>query len=134
MQLLANLKKIALFVAGAASQKFMQGLGEQQEVMGDLADINTQVYALESALLRAQKMGKRAGSNTAIAIVKLYAADAASIVEKLGPRILAAAAEGDMLRTQLAIFRRLIKHTPSNTVALGREVAGRMIAAGQYKL
>lgn len=134
VQLLANLKKIALFVAGVASQRFMQGLVEQQEVMGDLADINTQVYALESALLRAQKMGKRAGSNTAIAIVKLYAADAASIVEKLGPRILAAAAEGDMLRTQLAIFRRLMKHTPSNTVALGREVAGRMIAAGQYRL
>jgi butyryl-CoA dehydrogenase len=55
---LAAVKRMALFAAGVASQRFMTGLQEQQEVMADLADIITQVYALESALLRARKMAE----------------------------------------------------------------------------
>ncbi len=37
-----------------------------------------------------------------------------------------------MLRTQMAIYRRLSKHEPVNTVALGREIAEEMIEAGRY--
>ena len=43
-QLLAGAKKLALFTAGAASQKYMNALADQQEVMADLADIIIQVY------------------------------------------------------------------------------------------
>src|SRR5579884_1170222 len=53
--ILANAKKIALFCAGAASQKYMNALADQQEIMADLADIIIEAYALESALLRARK-------------------------------------------------------------------------------
>ena len=48
--------------------------------------------------------------------------------------VLAAVAEGDMLRTQLAILRRLLKHTPQDTIALSRSVAQRQLDAGGYKL
>src|ERR1035441_2745362 len=63
-ELLAGVKKIALFAAGVASQRFMAALQDQQEVMADLADIIMQVFALESALLRAQKLAlnKRASA------------------------------------------------------------------------
>ena len=61
---LAAMKKMALFAAGVASQRFITGLEEQQEIMADLADMISEVYALESALLRAQKMA-RAGRNSA---------------------------------------------------------------------
>ncbi len=136
--LLANLKKIALFCSGSASQKYMQSLVDQQEIMGDLADISMQVFALESALLRARKLGAQpqaqAQSRTARAMVTLYAADALAIVDKAARRVLAAVAEGDMLRTQLAILRRLVKHTPANTIALGRMVAQRQLDAGGYRL
>ncbi len=37
-EVLAAARKIALFAAGVASQRFMTGLQEQQEVMADLAD------------------------------------------------------------------------------------------------
>ena len=67
--LLANLKKVALFCSGSATQKYMQALQDQQEIMGDLADMTMQVFALESALLRARKLGsqrtKVAGANRA---------------------------------------------------------------------
>ena len=58
----ASVKKIALFAAGVASQRFMTALQDQQEVMADLADIIMQVYALESALLRARKLAQHGHS------------------------------------------------------------------------
>src|SRR5450755_1457018 len=51
---LANGKKLALFAAGVASQKYMMGLADQQEVMGALADCIMEVFALESSILRAE--------------------------------------------------------------------------------
>jgi butyryl-CoA dehydrogenase len=135
--LLANLKKAALFCSGAATQKYMQALQDQQEIMGDLADMTMQVYALESSLLRARKLRSQAQKlqvQTAEAMVKLYVADALSVVEKAARRVIAAVAEGDMLRTQLAILRRLLKHTPQDTIALSRMVAQRQLDAGGYKL
>ena len=132
--LLANLKKAALFCSGSATQKYMQALQDQQEIMGDLADMTMQVFALESALLRTRKLGLHASARSAQAMVKLFAADALSIVEKAARRVLAAVAEGDMLRTQLAILRRLTKHTPEDTIALSRRVAQRQLDAGGYRL
>ena len=129
---LTSAKKIGLFCAGAASQRFGQGLEEQQEVMGALADIIIEVLALESTLLRTEKM---AGSKPiAVAMAKYYAARSFRIVENAAELIIGAVAEGDMLRTQMTIFRRLSKHEPENTVALGREIAAAMTEAGRYVL
>jgi butyryl-CoA dehydrogenase len=135
--LLTNLKKAALFCSGAATQKYMQALQDQQEIMGDLADMTMQVFALESALLRARKLSsqsQKSQTQTAHAMVKLFAADALAVVEKAARRVLAAVAEGDMLRTQLAILRRLLKHTPEDTIALSRMVAQRQFDAGGYRV
>jgi alkylation response protein AidB-like acyl-CoA dehydrogenase len=134
--LLAAAKKLALFTAGAASQKYMNALAEQQEIMADIADIVMEVYALESALLRARKLIS-AGSNqaaTAAAMTQIYAAKAFAIVEQAARRILAAVAEGDALRIQLAILRRLSKHEPANAVLLSRTVASHILQAGRYML
>jgi hypothetical protein len=48
--------------------------------------------------------------------------------------VLAAVAEGDMLRTQLAILRRLVKHEPADTIQIGRELARQAIDSGRYPL
>ena len=49
-------------------------------------------------------------------------------------KVVAAVAEGDTLRTQMAIVRRLAKHDPSNTIGLGRQIAQHVIAAGRYSI
>src|SRR6185312_11174663 len=54
--LLAGAKKATLFAAGSASQKYMAKLADEQEIVGALADMIIQVYAMESAILRAEKM------------------------------------------------------------------------------
>jgi len=136
-QLLANAKKLALFAAGAASQKYMMGLADQQEVMGALADCIMEVFALESCILRAEKLIAAKGEGAAkqaIAMTRYYAAKAAQTVELSSRKVIATVAEGDMLRTQMAILRRLSKHEPADTIALGRQIAKHVLAAGRYAL
>ena len=133
-EMLAALRKIALFSAGVASQRYMTALQDQQEVMSDLADMIAQVYAVESALLRARKLATagRAPAGVAAKMTSLLADEALGAAEQLGRRVLAACGEGDMLRTQLAILRRLARYTPADVVALGRAIAQQCIAAEKY--
>jgi butyryl-CoA dehydrogenase len=138
-ELLASVRKIALFAAGVASQRFMTGLEEQQEVMADLADIIMQVYALESALLRARKLaGPGSAASTAAQAAAdmtcLLAEETMALAEQAARRVLAASAEGDLLRTQLAILRRLARFTPADSVGLSRAVARHCIQAQRYPL
>jgi butyryl-CoA dehydrogenase len=136
-QLLANTRKLALFAAGAASQKYMMGLADQQEVMGALADCIMEVFAMESSILRAEKLiaSKGAGAaRQAIAMTRYYAAKAAQTVEFSSRKVISTVAEGDMLRTQMAILRRLSKHEPADTIGLGRQIAKHVLTAGKYAL
>jgi butyryl-CoA dehydrogenase len=134
-QMLANTKKLALFAAGSASQKYMQALAEQQEVMGALADCIMEVYTLESCILRTEKLISAKGeaaAKQAIAMTRYYAAKALQVVERSSHKVIAAVAEGDMLRTQMAVLRRLAKHEPADTIAIGRQIAGQLVSAGRY--
>jgi len=133
-EVLAAAKKLALFAAGVASQRFMAALEDQQEVMADLADMIAQVYALESALLRARKLAaaRKAPAAVAAAMTGLLAEETMALAEQAARRVLAACGEGDLLRTQLAILRRLAKYTPADTVALNRAVARQAILLERY--
>lgn len=147
-QLLASAKKLTLFAAGAAAQRYMDKIADEQEVMAALADQITEVFAMESALLRAQKIvetGKRAGKGSApsasnsastipVAMARLYAAHAFDIIERSARKVIAAVAEGDNRRTQTAILRRLAKHDATDTIALRRQVAQHMVKAGKYTI
>ncbi|MGA2652400.1 MAG: acyl-CoA dehydrogenase family protein [Terracidiphilus sp.] len=133
-ELLAAVKKIALFAAGVASQRFMTSLQDQQEVMADLADIIGQVFALESALLRARKMVSPAAAEVSAAMTGLLADETMALAEEAARRVLAACAEGDLLRTQLAILRRLARFTPADAVGLSHIVAKECIQRERYPL
>jgi alkylation response protein AidB-like acyl-CoA dehydrogenase len=135
--LLASAKKLTLFAAGAATQRFNNALADEQEVMAALADMITEVFTMESAILRAEKIAAKSPANSAaisITLARLYAAKAMETVELAARKVIAAVAEGDMLRTQMAILRRLAKHDPTDTIALRREAAAHMVKAGKYSL
>jgi butyryl-CoA dehydrogenase len=129
--------KLSLFVAGAATQKYMQQIADEQEVMGAIADMIIEVFAMESAILRAEKMVAGQGSEAAaipVAMARIYADKAMSSIELSARKVIAAAAEGDALRTQLTILRRLSKHDSADTISLRRQVARHFIQAGKYSL
>jgi alkylation response protein AidB-like acyl-CoA dehydrogenase len=134
-RLVAGAKKAALLVAGSAVQRYLQALTQEQEVIGVMSNLVMEVYAMESALLRAQK--KIAASSeeacaTEIAATKTYVYDAMDRMELDARRALARIAEGDMLRTQLSMLRRFLKRTPADTFGLKRRVADRALELGRY--
>jgi butyryl-CoA dehydrogenase len=135
--LVARAKKIGLFAAGIATQKFMQAIQDEQEIMGAIANMVIETYAMESAVLRAHKLIKRNGeapSALAIAMTRVYMATAMEKIESAARMVIATCAEGDMLRSQLAILRRLCKYDPFNVVMLRRTIAQRVIETGKYQI
>ncbi len=136
-KLVGQAKKLGLFAAGSATQKYMQAIQDQQEIMGAIADMTIETYAMESAVLRTQKIVANqgeAGAALPIAMTRMYLSQAMERVESAARKVIAAVAEGDMLRTQLAILRRLSKYEPFNTVELGQRIAQKMIERGKYTL
>jgi butyryl-CoA dehydrogenase len=136
-KVVATAKKLGLFVAGAATQKYMQAIQDQQEVMGAIADMVIETYAMECAVLRTQKLIESQGEAAAalpIAMTQVYLAQAMDKIEAAARKVTAAVAEGDMLRTQMAIVRRLSKYEPFNTIAARQTIANRIIEAGKYVL
>jgi alkylation response protein AidB-like acyl-CoA dehydrogenase len=133
-EMVSAAKKLTLFVAGAATQKYMQKIADEQEVMGALADMIISVYTMESAVLRAEKIAARGGANSAVAVAmaRVHASAAFDTLERAARTLIAAIAEGDMARTQFAILRRLGKHEPADVIGLRRQVAQHVIAAGKY--
>ena len=136
-KLVLNAKKLGLFAAGAATQKYMQKIQDEQEVMGAIADMTIEIYAMETAVLRTQKIIASKGESGAalpVAMMRVYLNQAFESVEAAAKKTIAAVADGDMLRTQLAILRRLAKHEPFNTIALRQEIAQKTIERGKYTL
>jgi alkylation response protein AidB-like acyl-CoA dehydrogenase len=134
-KLVANAKKLGLFVSGAATQKYIATIQDQQEVMGAIADMTIEIYAMESALLRAQKIVEQRGEAAAalpIAMTQVYMTQALEKIEAAAKKVIADVAEGDMLRTQLAIIRRLAKHEPFNTIPLRQQIAQKTMERGKY--
>ncbi len=135
--LLASAKKLTLFAAGAATQRYNTRLADEQEVMAALADMIIEVFTMESAILRAEKIAAKSSAGApaiAVALARLYAAKAMNTIELAARKVVAAAAEGDMLRTQMTILRRLAKHDPADTIGLRREAAAHVVRAGKYTL
>lgn len=136
-ELLARTKRLAIFTLGRAKQVYGDALMGEQEVLGHVADIATEVYALESALLRTGKLiasRGEAGSATPVDITRVYASDAADRMEHSGKQIVAALAGESENAHLLDGVRRLTRHTTFNTVAARRRIADSVIRAGRYHL
>jgi alkylation response protein AidB-like acyl-CoA dehydrogenase len=119
LRTVAGLKKAALMVLGTAMQSYGEKLQDEQEILSLTADIVIDVFAAESAALRAAAAGGDLHAATAQIVVN----DAAGRVEIAARSALAGMTEGDTLRTLLAALRRTVKPNPLNTVALRRRVA-----------
>jgi alkylation response protein AidB-like acyl-CoA dehydrogenase len=128
-------KKITLLVTGAAVQKYMMKLAEEQEIMGLMSDMAIQVFAMESGLLRALKSLERSTdekSELQKTMVKVHVNDAFDRVKSFATQAFAAISEGGALKTQLSALGKMTQFTPVNTVVLRRGVANAVIKVGRY--
>jgi len=133
--LVRNAKKIALMVAGLAAQKYGQRIEEEQEVLVNIADIVSNIYAMESALLRTEKAIQASGeekNKQKWLYTQIFCQEAFNEIEAHAKETLVAVEQGDTLRMMLAALRRLTRHTPINVIAKKREAAAALIEAERY--
>ncbi|MEN9497763.1 MAG: hypothetical protein RL750_662, partial [Bacteroidota bacterium] len=134
-KLIDNLKKAILLVSGAAAQKLMMQLEQEQEILMHLADMAIAVFHAESALLRVRKQTEREGEEKTrlqLDIVRTYLYDSADVVNKHGKDALNAFGSGDELRMMLLGLKRFTKADPFNSKEARRRIAAKLIDAGVY--
>jgi alkylation response protein AidB-like acyl-CoA dehydrogenase len=125
-RLVSNAKKIGLLALGAAYQKFLTAIEEQQEVLAAITDILMNAFAMESVYLRAKKV--RAESP----ICPVFLRDSMDSIETAARTVLAASSEGDALRTNMAVVKRFTRYEPVNSIELRRQIARRLLDAERY--
>ena len=127
-----NAKKIALLLMGVAYQKYLAELEKQQEMLAGITDVIMDVFAMESALLRTQKLARSGQRRQAADMTAVLVRDAMAHIEVTARTVLAACSEGDTLRANLAVLRRFAKYEPVDAIALRRKIAGRLLDAERY--
>jgi alkylation response protein AidB-like acyl-CoA dehydrogenase len=134
-KLIANMKKAILMTAGAAVQKLMMALSNEQEILMNIADMAIETFVAESALLRVMKLADKQGEAAAalqIDLVRCYINDAVDKVNKAGKEAINSFASGDEQRMMLLGIKRFTKAQPFNAKDARRRIADAMIAAGKY--
>src|SRR4026207_1100515 len=134
-KLVANLKKAILMTAGAAVQKLMMKIENEQEVLMNIADMAIETFNAESVLLRVMNLVDQHGENNSgyyLDIMRAYLYDAADKVNKSGKDAINSFADGDEQRMILMGLKRFTKAEPINTKDTRRRIADKMIAEGKY--
>ncbi len=135
--LLARAKRLVAFTLGRAKATYGDALSDEQEALGHVADIVTEVYALESALLRTEKLIAARGDPECampVDMTRVYASDAADRMEHSAKQIVAALASAEDVAPLLDGVGRLTRHATCNTIAARRRIADGLIRAGRYHL
>ncbi len=135
-QIIANLKKLFLMVAGACLQKYGEKIDEHQQLLLATSDILIQIYMAESAILRAEKLAKREGEENVkeqIAMAKLNLFHAIDVIETAGKHSIISFAEGDEQRMMLMGLKRYIKYTNMpNIIELRNIIADKITKENKY--
>jgi butyryl-CoA dehydrogenase len=132
---LANLKKAFLVVSGAAVQRYLDKLKDEQEVLLALSDIAIQIFAIESAVLRGEKSSVRlpeAARATVAAAVKVCTFAGVEKIATAARRAAFYAAEGDTLTMLLGGIRRFTKYDASGLLEAKRRLADAALERERY--
>lgn len=130
-----NMKKCILMVAGAAVQKLMMKIQDEQEILMNIADMAIETFEAESTLLRVMKMVDKQGeasSQIHIDMMRCYLNDANDRINKAGKEAINAFAGGDEQRMMLLGLKRFTKIEPFNSKDARRRIADKLIAENKY--
>lgn len=132
---LQNLKTLFLILSGAGVQKYMDKLANEQEILMAAADIAIQIFAIESAVLRAEKIvdslsdAKQQQLRAAVKVFTFNAVEEAASAARKGAYFIE---EGDTLTMILSGVRRFTKYDASGLLEAKRTLASAAIEAEKY--
>lgn len=133
--LVKNAKKIGLLATGLAAQKFGKALEKEQEILVNIADIISNAYSMESAVLRTEKAIAKDGvekSKQKLLYTQIFCQEAFNEIEQDAKETLVATEEGDTLRMLTSALRKFTRHTPINVIAKKREAAEKLITVERF--
>ncbi|MFO7576524.1 MAG: acyl-CoA dehydrogenase family protein [Pelovirga sp.] len=121
-----NLKTLFLILAGAGVQKFMEKLADEQEILMAAADIAIQIFAIESAVLRAEKISaglSPARQEQLSAAVRVFTFNACEEAASAARKAAYYVEEGDTLTMILSGVRRFTKYDATGLLQAKRILA-----------
>jgi alkylation response protein AidB-like acyl-CoA dehydrogenase len=132
---LTRAKRVTTFAMARALAAHGKAFSSQQEVVSHLADMAIEVYAVESAILRAEKLAANDSFHAATGadIATVYVADAADRLDHSARNVIAALETPDAAAVATRV-QRVLRHGPVNTVGARRRIADVVIAANRYPL
>lgn len=136
-EVLKKLKKAVLMVAGKAAQTFGPAFEQEQEIMMNVADMMVEIYASESAILRAEKVAELKGTEAAeiyAQAARVYLYEAVESINKAGKDAIVSFTSGDEQKVMLMGLKRFTKMNPVNIKELRRSIADHLISKGRYAL
>jgi hypothetical protein len=136
-KLIDGFKKAILMTAGAAVQKLMMKLEQEQEILMHIADMAIETFIAESALLRLIKLSSTRGTGACEYernIVQAFLYDAADRMHKHGKDAINAFSEGDEQRMMLLGLKRFTKAQPINSKEVKRSISDHLIQMNTYPL
>ena len=134
-KVLQNLKKSILMIAGTAAQKLGDKIALEQEIMMNIANMIIEVYMLESALLKTEKLVHKDGNEVhdeKISMCISYLHHAVEEVGKNGKEALFALLEGDEQKMLLMGLKRFTKVQATNLKEHRRKIAKKIIEENEY--
>ncbi len=132
-----NFKKAILMTAGAAVQKLMMKIEDEQEVLMQVADMAIETFNAESALLRVMKLVEQRGEAACqleLDIMRTYLYDAADRINKHGKDAINAFADGDEQRMMLLGLKRFTKVSSFNSKEARRRIAAKILGDNKYPM
>jgi butyryl-CoA dehydrogenase len=136
-QLLRNLKDAFLVLIGQAAQRFTTKIQEEQEVLMALADLAIGCFALESAILRAEKIassGNAMRKEMSEAAAKVFAFQAQEDCSSAARRAAFYIGEGPMLKTLLTGIRRSGRYEAAGLLEAKRRLAAATLEKERYPI
>jgi alkylation response protein AidB-like acyl-CoA dehydrogenase len=133
LKMLAAARAMALSAIGAVIRAYGDRDRDEQEALAQIADLAVDVYAMESCLLRTQRLVAERGEERAKVqtdITRVFVRDAARRVEHAARSIAVETVEGN----ETEVIDKLVHRAPMKTVAAVRRIADSFIVAGRYNL
>ncbi|MDR7245550.1 acyl-CoA dehydrogenase family protein [Priestia megaterium] len=133
--LVQNGKKIALLLLGLAAQKYGKELEKEQEILVNISDMISNVYAMESTVLRTEKAISTTGADQNSLKVKytqVFCQEAFNRIEADAKETLIGVEQGDTLRVMLSSLRKLTRYTPINVISVKREIAKTLLEVEKF--
>lgn len=133
--LVQNGKKIALLLLGLAAQKYGKELEKEQEILVNISDMISSVYAMESTVLRTAKAISKTGvdqNSLKLKYTQVFCQEAFNRIEADAKETLIGVEQGDTLRVMLSSLRKLTRYTPINVISVKREIAKTLLEVEKF--